>query len=38
MTATATPMQAIPGEWTGVHRMHTPGGEQEMLIISEYLF
>lgn len=28
-------MQAIPGEWKGVHRMHTPGGEQEMLIISE---
>ena len=26
MTATATPMQAIPGEWKGVHRMHTPGG------------
>lgn len=28
-------MQAIPGEWKGVHRMHTPGGGQEMLIISE---
>lgn len=28
-------MQAIPREWKGVHRMHTPGGEQEMLIISE---
>lgn len=28
-------MQVIPGEWKGVHRMHTPGGEQEMLIISE---
>lgn len=28
-------MQAIPGEWKGGHRMHTPGGEQEMLIISE---
>ena len=26
-------MQAIPEEWKGVHRMHTPGGEQEMLII-----
>ena len=21
-------MQAIPGEWKGVHRMHTPGGQQ----------
>lgn len=38
MTATATPMQAIPGEWKGVHRMHTPGGGQEMLILCEYLF
>lgn len=31
MTATATPMQAIPGEWKGVHRMHTPGMALEML-------
>lgn len=28
-------MQTIPEEWKGVHRMHTPGGEQEMLTISE---
>lgn len=35
MTATATPMQAIPGEWKGRNWIMTPGGEQEMLIISE---
>lgn len=28
-------MQAIPDEWKGVQRMHTLGGEQEMLTISE---
>lgn len=28
-------MQIIPEEWKGVHPMHTPGGEQEMLTISE---
>ena len=27
--------QAIPDEWKGVQRMHTPGGEQAMRIISE---
>lgn len=27
--------QAIPDEWKGVQRMHTPGGDQEMLTISE---
>ena len=28
-------IQAVPEEWKGVHRMHTPGGEQEMLTLSE---
>lgn len=27
--------QVIPEEWKGVQRMHTPGGEQTMLTISE---
>ena len=31
MTATATPMQAIPGEWKGRNWIMTPGGELEML-------
>lgn len=26
----------VPDEWKGVHRMHTPGGEQEMSIVSEF--
>ena len=38
MTATATPMQAIPGEWKGITTNDTPGGQQEMLILCEYLF
>lgn len=28
-------IQAVPEEWKGVHRIHTPGGEQEMLTLSE---
>ncbi len=28
-------IQSVPEEWKGVHRMHTPGGEQEMLTLSE---
>ena len=28
-------IQAVPEEWKGGHRMHTPGGEQEMLTLSE---
>lgn len=31
MTATATPMQAIPGEWKGSNPIATPGGALEML-------
>ena len=28
-------MQSVPEEWKGMHRIHTLGGSQEMLIISE---
>ena len=28
-------LQAVPEEWKGVQPIHTPGGMQEMLIISE---
>lgn len=28
-------MQAVPKEWKGMKRIHTPGGEQEMLCLSE---
>ena len=31
MTATATPMQAIPGEWKGSNPIATPGMALEML-------
>ena len=31
----ARAVQSIPEEWKGVHPMHTPGGEQEMLCVSE---
>lgn len=32
MTATATPMKIIPGEWNGLHSVQTPGGALEMLL------
>lgn len=37
VTTNYTPggMQDIPGEWKGRNWIMTPGGEQEMLIISE---
>lgn len=28
-------LQAVPREWKGVQRMHTLGGEQDMLTLSE---
>lgn len=28
-------IQTIPDEWRGVNRIHTPGGDQDMLMISE---
>ena len=34
-TNMTTVFQAVPDEWKGSNRIATPGGEQEMLIISE---
>ena len=36
MLPSATPMKIIPEEWKGSNPIATPGGGQEMLIISEH--